>query len=239
GSEVIIIDTEFLYNSITITLLNELSFKNTYSTIHIEDIDGDLLAFTLQDNRRPYINTFSFPATKYLKITIYNRNTTDSLDYKLNAHYSHDIHNNIFFNKCMVQSSETMTFWFTDTTFLNRLSYVFYNKTDAQDYNIIVYATLKDDSIPTPNYFEILNENITGLADVVLHDTLSFTESTIIKVEIVNNNAVKCFAEVNLFFSKNLKPYIVGCHIIQNPELNAFNKKKLKEFIKTLSLMLN
>lgn len=36
-----------------------------------------------------------------------------------------------------------------------------------------------------------------------------------------------------------IKWYIVGCHLIQNPELNQFNKKKLKEFLNTLTLMLN
>ena len=36
-----------------------------------------------------------------------------------------------------------------------------------------------------------------------------------------------------------LKWYIVGCHLIQNPKLDDFNKKKLKEFLKTLTLMLN
>lgn len=34
-----------------------------------------------------------------------------------------------------------------------------------------------------------------------------------------------------------IKWYIVGCQIIQKGDLNDFNKKKFKEFLKTLSLM--
>ncbi|MHA1292229.1 MAG: hypothetical protein ACTSQJ_06125, partial [Promethearchaeota archaeon] len=187
----------------SIILKNVNHTFNTNCRILLKDTQYKFVHFSIIDNRLVYYNDFYFSANKYIEVELINVSTNSALNYNFRFFYTHQTRNNEFSNKNVIESSETQTYYFTDITFLNRLSYTFFNPSVSQDYTIKIYTLLK---FGGDNYYaKILEKNIVGASNTVLNGILNFTDTRDIKVELINNIASACRIDFNLFFSKNLK----------------------------------
>lgn len=200
------IDSEFLYNALTIVMksndANGANFR-----LHLQDVNSkEFLIFTVENDSTLYFNDYYFPSQHYIKIVLYNLSSTATLDYDLKFYFTQQTREVIFTNKFGLLASTTHDFQFYDTNLYNRLSYVFYNASATQDYTINVYTELKAVSATYDALIKTIN--ITGGAGVVLEGILTFTETSNIKIEIIQNDAYVAYAEMNLFFSKIIYDHI-------------------------------
>lgn len=196
------IDSEFLYNAVSMVLSS--AADHVFSCrIYFQDADSnEFLRFPVVSNATKYFNDYYFPATKLIKVYMYNTSVgANTISYNFKFSLTHQTRDNAFSNSGILKSSKVYVLHYKDITLVNRLSYVFYNASAAQSYTITIKAKIGNDD-GTVSYITLTNDNLTGAAGVVLQGVISFTEVSDIQIHLGNNNAVDCHFESNLFFSK-------------------------------------
>ncbi len=197
-----LIDSEYLFNALSVSVKTN-DTNGTKFRVHLRNENNiDILVFYIKDDRPIFFDDYYFPSQKYIKVYVQNQSTTASMEYSFKFFFTNRTRNNLFTNKFGLSASETHSFEYKDTNLVNRLSYVFYKASGTQDYTIKIYTTL---SSKGASYDALIKtENITGSGGIVLDGIIGFTETSNIKIEIIENAGTIGYCEFNLFFSNSI-----------------------------------